>query len=218
MKYPKVPKILQSVPHNNLSGMSAEQLKASVIWYSKLPIAELRKRQSLVVAQQKIAYANKNTSALKNLGVIEDVLTQAVMKKTFKKNPARTKTEKINMFGTNNDTDKYVVAVDGYFGVFDNKKDAEKAYNMIGGYEGSDGLAETPFGSAQFMPPKFTMKYRQGFEPREGMDLISKHKPINIVTYIKKKYERSKRPLDARITTAKQRLDQKRFMKEFFGE
>lgn len=99
-KYPPVPKILRSVPLH-LNDMTDKQWDASVLWYSKLPLTELRKRQGIVDDQIKELYkaVNRRDVSLKqdphalmswnNLHTMEDVLTQAVMKKEFKDNPAK---------------------------------------------------------------------------------------------------------------------------------
>ena len=100
MKYPTVPKILRSVPLH-LNDMTDKQWNASVLWYSKLPLKELRKRQGIVDDQIKELYkaVNRRDVSLKhdphalmswnNLHVMEDMLTQSIMKKEFKENPAK---------------------------------------------------------------------------------------------------------------------------------
>ena len=100
MRYPTVPKILQSVP-SNLADMTDGQWDASVLWYSKLPLRELRERQSIVASQQKYLYESGKSRfgkwpqtkdalysrAWSNLQILESILTEAVMKKEFKSNP-----------------------------------------------------------------------------------------------------------------------------------
>ncbi len=99
-KYPAVPKILQSVPQH-LSDMTDAQWDASVKWYSKLPLKELRLRQRMASGQKEDLYKRTRkigremsaheTMGWNNLDILEDILTQAVMRKLprYKSNPKR---------------------------------------------------------------------------------------------------------------------------------
>jgi hypothetical protein len=60
----------------------------------------------------------------------------------------------IMTFATHNDTDKYVIIVDGRIGIFGTAEKAAAVYAKIGGGAGDDGLDETPFGSADFLMPQ----------------------------------------------------------------
>lgn len=94
------------------------------------------------------------------------------------------------MFATSNDTDKWAVCVDGFFGLFKNKSEAENAYSEIGGCDGSDGLAETPFESAELLAPNTHIKE----EPWGGWKChtkLSEKVEINILDYIKKGWSKS---------------------------
>jgi hypothetical protein len=99
--------------------------------------------------------------------------------------------KKINEFATHNDTDMWAVCVDGFFGLFADKAEAQKVYESVGGDEGDDGLAETCFGSACLLPPHYVCKFYDGTEPKGGFDRISAHRPIDIAGYIKKHAERA---------------------------
>lgn len=51
--------------------------------FAKLALAELRRRQDLAAAQIKLAYEQGKTEGLRNLQVIEDLLTEAVLRREF---------------------------------------------------------------------------------------------------------------------------------------
>jgi len=87
---------------------------------------------------------------------------------------------KIEMFATENDTDLWAVAVDGFFGLFKTKTEADKVYSLIGGTDDDSGdqLAETAFGAAQQIPPRY--------KPKNAKCKISDFTPINIKDYITK--------------------------------
>ncbi len=165
-----------------------------------------------------LSQARKWVDAHGGRGLKIEPATGDVVGEVYRGNPMRHSATKIKMFGTHNDTDKWVVAVDGWFGLFSTLKQANTAYDIVGGDEGSDGLAETPFGSAQIMPPHHIIKFRDGYAPDGGFDYISKHKPIDIVGYIRKQWTKMKSySPTTELKTAKQRLEQKIFMKQFFG-
>jgi len=104
VKTPPVPKILQSVPLH-LGDMTDAQWDASVLWYSKLPLKELRKRQDITIGQREDLYRRTRARHMEmsahelmgwnNLQIMEDILTQAVMRKMprYRKNPATTVTK-----------------------------------------------------------------------------------------------------------------------------
>ena len=69
----------------DLTTLSKQQHKESITALSKLSLKELRKRQDLTTKQIQIAGKEKKTEALKNLRVMEQHLTQAVMKREFGK-------------------------------------------------------------------------------------------------------------------------------------
>ena len=89
-KSPLVPKILQSVPQN-LSDMTDAQWDASVKWYSKLPLKEIRKRQGITTGQKEDLYRRtraigremntQESMGWNNLDVMESILTEAAMRK-----------------------------------------------------------------------------------------------------------------------------------------
>ncbi len=90
---------------------------------------------------------------------------------------------KITMFATANDTDVYVLAVDGYFG-YVTRQQAIRGYDMIGDIENS------PFGSAQILPPRYQPIDHWGKDMSEGRK-VSDYAPIDIIEYIQKKIIRS---------------------------
>jgi hypothetical protein len=99
MKYPPVPKILKRVPLY-LADMSDAQWDASVLWYSKLPLKEIRRRQDITIGQREDLYQRikgrrrdmtaQESMAWNNLSIMEDILTQAAMRKLprYRRNPA----------------------------------------------------------------------------------------------------------------------------------
>jgi len=105
--------------------------------------------------------------------------------------------QKIPMFETENDTDFWVVAVDGFFGTFKTKPEADRVYDLIGG-EGGDDLGDTPFGSAQQLEP--------AYKPKAAKAKISDFKPINIEDYIKKQGSRARK--NSSLTKQKKRAQQ----------
>jgi hypothetical protein len=121
------------------------------------------------------------------------------------------------MFGTENDTNKWAVAVDGYFGLFDDKATAEKVYQSIGGYDGADGLAGTGFSSAQILPPHYKPVYIGGWEPSGGIAKLSEYRAIDIADYIRKRPMRQQRNYTEKERTLAGRLADKKFMRDFFG-
>lgn len=90
--------------------------------------------------------------------------------------------KKIQPFATYNDSDKWVIIVDNYFGYFDNEEKANEIYNLVGGTEESDGLAETLFCNCEILPPNYCPKNYKV----KCSDCIA----IDIVNYIKKTQER----------------------------
>jgi hypothetical protein len=131
------------------------------------------------------------------------------------------KMTKISMFATSNDTDRWAVCVDGYFGLFAGQPEAERVYSLIGGHEGDDGLADTAFGSAQLLPPGHVAKFIGGWIPESGISLISEHRAIDIDGYIRKQPIRQ--ALQSRSDflatgTTKDRLRAKRWFADFFRE
>jgi hypothetical protein len=80
----------------------------------------------------------------------------------------------ISMFATENDTDKWVVAVDGYFGLFDTEKEADQVYEMI-------KSKYNWYNSAQIIEPQHKISDTWS---GELPDKISLHTPIDIKDYI----------------------------------
>lgn len=99
--------------------------------------------------------------------------------------------EKISMFATANPTDKWAVCVDGMYGLYDDEAEALTVYNTTGGYDGDDGAAGTPFGSAQFLPPHYVPINRLTGEPMVKTRL-SITGAIDIKEYIKQEWQEGK--------------------------
>jgi hypothetical protein len=98
------------------------------------------------------------------------------------------------MFATHNDTDKWAVCVDGFFGLVETEEEAMALDRDI--LRGSsapetDELCETPFGSAAVLRPGYVARFFDGSEPEGGFDRISAHDPIDIADYISKNWTRS---------------------------
>jgi len=91
----------------------------------------------------------------------------------------------VSTYAINNNTDKWAVIVDGYFGLFDSKEKANMVWDMIGGSDDEDGLAETPFGDAELLPPYYP-KNKSRSDINGAITYISDYKPIDIENYIKK--------------------------------
>lgn len=66
-----------------------------------------------------------------------------------------TKTELL-IFASHNSTDQYAILIDDRLGLYDSREEAHRVYRLIGGtdYGDDDGLAETPFGACQLIPPR----------------------------------------------------------------
>lgn len=106
------------------------------------------------------------------------------------------------MFLTTNDTPSWAIAVDGFFGLFDDQIEALAVWSAIGGVQGSDGLAETAFGSAQILRP--------GESRKTDKANLSAYQPIDISNYVKR--HKSRRPAYVSpATTPAQRLEWRRF-------
>lgn len=115
----------------------------------------------------------------------------------------------ISMFATSNPTEKYVVAIDGYFCYTNTKDVAEEIYNLA--MHGSDGYIDnTPWGSIDIIPPHHYPKYINGYQPDGGIVDVTTRTPIDLVGYIKKNDVRLINKIHRKdvlaTTTAKQRL------------
>lgn len=124
------------------------------------------------------------------------------------------KSAKLPMFAVRNDTNKWIVMVDGFHQQFDTEKEAQQVYDKIGGEPGSDGLAGTAFGSADMLPPHYEPKYRtsDGKPPSGSVASVSTAHQINMEDYIDKHSSRLlQRSRETEVTTAKERLEGRRF-------
>jgi hypothetical protein len=118
---------------------------------------------------------------------------------------------KIKMFATANDTEKWVLCVDGYFGTFETKDECIAARKLIGDCD--KHFDDTPFGSVAILTP-MSAPYFVDPNWRPELDLISEHQAIDIVGYIIKQQRRDYWKPDTR--TAKERLADKRNAESFW--
>jgi hypothetical protein len=69
----------------------------------------------------------------------------------------KTAEKKIGIFAIHNDSSQWAIIVDNRLGLYDDipceVDHVKKIWAAIGGASGEDGLANTPFGSAQLIPP-----------------------------------------------------------------
>lgn len=121
---------------------------------------------------------------------------------------------KVRVFATENDTNFFAVIVDGFFGLFATKGEADAAYANISRKHHFD---DSPFGSCEFLPPMTILKYVGGYMPESGLDKISAHKAIDISNYIEKSWNKPVRYTEDTSTPA-ERLAWKKQAKLFFGE
>ena len=73
---------LNSLP-SDLTTLTPEQTEQSVAHLSKLPLAELRRRQALANCQIELAFVPSNDAALANLHVRVEHLRMAVDRQAF---------------------------------------------------------------------------------------------------------------------------------------
>lgn len=152
------------------------------------------------------------------------------------------KSRKIKMFATNNDTDFFVVVVDGYFQKFATREEAlvayrmickepdpssfKTAYDVVKARENALTIAETPFGSCEFLTPHETVCQHCWNEDgtyagTKGVSSnISDCQPIDIVGYINKRWQKwddrnpSKYQRDPLETPVAERLKQNKTHKK----
>ena len=86
------------------------------------------------------------------------------------------------MFATDNPTNKYVLAVDGFFG-YVTKDQADATFDSI------EHIDDSAFGSIEIIPPGYQCEY---IDARENYDVVSvvDYQPIDIINYTEKKADR----------------------------
>ena len=90
----------------------------------------------------------------------------------------------LSMFATANDTNKWVLAVDGVFGFCESQREANRLFNLIG------EIGESNFGCCQILPPHYIPMMDAQFAKSlgENSDMtktkISDHVAIDIEAYI----------------------------------
>ncbi len=90
---------------------------------------------------------------------------------------------KVQMFATENDTDKWAVLVDGYFELFDTQSAALGMWTALGLQEEAE---DTVFGSFNLLEPGFSPRYRDGYTP-PSIDKLSEYEESNLLVYEAKK-------------------------------
>lgn len=128
--------------------------------------------------------------------------------------------EKIKMFATTNDTDRHVVAVDGYIQLFATKVDAEACYAMIN--PGPGHFDNSGYGSCHLMAPGYrpinllakqmgekedmTQCYVSEVQPIDLIGYLSKHnKRFDLAFALREMRERQSKPAQQRLTEKRER-------------
>lgn len=73
------------VIHNRPRDMTPEENESCVAWFATLPLTELRRRQSLVRAQQSMAFKQRNETAMADLDVMDRHLFEAILRQVDSK-------------------------------------------------------------------------------------------------------------------------------------
>lgn len=117
----------------------------------------------------------------------------------------KTSNKQMHMFATQNDTDNYVLIVDGLFGFISEKQ--AKEFRM--------DVENSTFGSWNVLKPRESPK-----SIFDGADMtetkISEGLPIDIFRYIQKNSERSKLNHKQEYLTPKQKIENKRSLYAWF--
>ena len=103
-----------------------------------------------------------------------------------------------------NDTKKWIVLIDKFYGVFETKEQANEVYSLIGNIE------ESPFGSSFLFPPDYIYETFTGYKSKNK---ISDFKPIDIKRYIIKNIEK---PFNPPFVSKVERYKQRKEIKNFF--
>jgi len=98
--------------------------------------------------------------------------------------------EGIKMFATNNDTDKWLVAIDGHFDLYPSKELAEEVYNSI------DSIEDSPHGSIMILPSSYASpkRVKDDIAVVKVSDYIDQKE--DLLAYMKFKREESQKRLD----------------------
>lgn len=85
-----------------------------------------------------------------------------------------------------NDTGKYALQVNFFFGLFDSKEEAQQAYHTV--FDQYDSIDDSPYGSIGILPPG----YRETFRTAKGTEELhlSELQAVNIVDYAVKNPQR----------------------------
>lgn len=87
----------------------------------------------------------------------------------------------IHNFGTDNDTDKWVVSVDGRFELVDTREEAEALLDEL---MGDEDIGSSNFGCTEIMPPHRKTEYINGWKPKNFVRrYISNYKPTDLKIY-----------------------------------
>lgn len=133
---------------------------------------------------------------------------------------------KIKMFATANDTDQFVVAVDGYIQLFPTAAEAEACYAMIN--PGPGHFDNSGYGSCDFLVPGHRPINRLAKQLGEKEDmtqcLVSEVQPIDLIGYLSKHNKRFdvafalREVRERQAKPAQQRLAEKRERNAVWGE
>lgn len=109
---------------------------------------------------------------------------------------------KAPVFAVSNDTDKYIVILDGYYQAFDSQEQAQAVHDSafrvpedvssLPIWKNKSGIpiCETPFGDFEMLKPNTVRKHRN-FETGDVVEVtnkISDYKPIDLIGYINKRW------------------------------
>lgn len=131
---------------------------------------------------------------------------------------------KITPFATANDTDRWIVSVDGYIQSFTTRDEAEVVYASI--TPDCKHFDDSPFGDCQMIPPNYRPinKLAKVLNEPEDMTrcLVSQVREIDLVGYIAKHAQRSRINFElrqlAKLEPAHRRLSEKREMDALWGD
>ncbi len=119
-----------------------------------------------------------------------------------------------------NNTNMWAVIVDGRFNLFKTKAEATAVWDSVGRGPVSDELSETPFGSANLLPPGYEPNSEQiKWAENEGIAIgkLSDYRTIDIANYVKQRPVRAIRSYKPERRTARQKLSDRKSFEDIFG-
>lgn len=128
----------------------------------------------------------------------------------------RNETNTISMFATRNPTDKWVVAINGFFTFANSEVEADDIY--YGAVGKDEDIENSPFGSIAVIPPHHEPTFINGYVPDGGIVDVTTRRPIDLIGFIRKaKSRKSLKDDDLGKTTPAQRLADLRLMAGIFN-